>query len=103
MVSWSSVIRGINELLDFDCVRRKVNFQKVPRKFTFLLTEIKLTKPINTMTQKEAQVRISSGLPVYVHIRGGDQQRHQIKSIGLTICHSTTNQRFSNNAVEFSA
>jgi hypothetical protein len=68
----------------------------------FLLAEINLIKPIKIMNRKEAQARISSGLPVYAYIRDG-QQRHQIKSIGLTICHSTTNQRFTNNSVEFTA
>jgi hypothetical protein len=57
-------------------------------------------KQSEIMNRKEAQARISSGLPVYIYSSDG-QQRHQIKSIGLTICHSITNQRFNNNSVEF--
>jgi hypothetical protein len=52
------------------------------------------------MNRNQAQARISSGLPVYVQVRG-DHRRHQIKSIGLTICHSMGNRRFDNKNVEF--
>jgi hypothetical protein len=54
------------------------------------------------MNRNQAQARLTSGLPVYIYVRG-EQQRHQLKSIGLTICHSTANQRFDNNRVEFTA
>jgi hypothetical protein len=52
------------------------------------------------MNRNQAQARISNGLPVYAYIRG-DQQRYEINSIGLTICHSTGNRRFDNKSVEF--
>jgi hypothetical protein len=52
------------------------------------------------MTRNQAQARLSSGLPVYVQVRG-DSQRHQVKSIGLTICHSMGNRKFDNKSVEF--
>jgi hypothetical protein len=55
------------------------------------------------MTRKEAQARISSGLPVYAYLHDSQQQqqRYEIRSIGLMICHSTGNRRFDNKSVEF--
>jgi hypothetical protein len=52
------------------------------------------------MTKKEAQKRISDGLSVHARIVG-KQQRHRIKSIGLTICHTIENQRLEVTDVEF--
>jgi hypothetical protein len=98
MVSWSSVTKDINALND------AANKERTPENILRVLFDSEVSlKYSETMTRKEAQARISSGLSVHIYFRDSQQrqQRYEIKSIGLTICHSIDNRRFDNRSVEF--